>query len=43
MAKQTVFTKTDKAIVDALKGAADGLTLAELNEATGMESNLDML
>ena len=37
MAKQTVFTKTDKAIVDALKGAADGLTLAELNEATGME------
>lgn len=37
MAKQTVFTQTDKAIVDALKGAADGLTLAELNEATGME------
>lgn len=37
MAKQTVFTKTDKAIVEALKGAAEGLTLAELNEATGME------
>ena len=37
MAKQTVFTQTDKAIVDALKGAADGLTLAELNEATGIE------
>ena len=37
MAKQTVFTKTDKAIVEALKGAADGLTLSELNEATGME------
>ena len=37
MAKQTVFTKTDKAIVDALKGAADGLTLAELVDVTGME------
>ena len=37
MAKQTVFTKTDKAIVDALKGAPEGLTLAELNEATGMK------
>ena len=37
MAKQTVFTKTDKAIVEALKGAAEGLTLAELNEATGLE------
>ena len=37
MAKQTVFTQTDKAIVSALKGAADGLTLAELNEVTGME------
>lgn len=37
MAKQTVFTKVDAAIVAALKGAADGLTLAELNEATGME------
>lgn len=37
MAKQTVFTKTDKAIVEALKGAAEGLTLAELNEATGIE------
>lgn len=37
MAKQTVFTKTDKAIVDALKGAADGLTLAELVNVTGME------
>lgn len=37
MAKQTVFTKTDKAIVEALKGAAEGLTLAELNEVTGLE------
>ena len=37
MAKQTVFTKTDKSIVEALKGAVEGLTLAELNEATGME------
>lgn len=37
MAKQTVFTKTDKAIVEALKGAAEGLTLAELNQATGLE------
>lgn len=37
MAKQTVFTQTDKAIVSALKGAAEGLTLAELNEATGIE------
>ena len=37
MAKQTVFTKTDKSIVEALKGAAEGLTLAELNEATGIE------
>ena len=37
MAKQTVFTKTDKAIVEALKGAPEGLTLAELNEATGLE------
>ena len=37
MAKQTVFTKTDKAIVEVLKGAAEGLTLAELNQATGLE------
>ena len=37
MAKQTVFTKTDKAIVEALKGAPEGLTLAELNEVTGLE------
>ena len=37
MAKQTVFTKIDAAVVNALKGAADGLTLSELNEATGME------
>ena len=37
MAKQTVFTKTDKAIVEALKGAVEGLTLTELNEATGIE------
>lgn len=37
MAKQTVFTKTDKSIVEALKGAVEGLTLAELNEATGIE------
>lgn len=37
MAKQTVFTQTDKAIVSALKGAVEGLTLAELNEVTGME------
>lgn len=37
MAKQTVFTQTDKAIVGALKGVAEGLTLAELNQATGLE------
>lgn len=37
MAKQTVFTQNDRAIVNALKGNPDGLTLAELNEATGME------
>ena len=37
MAKQTVFTQTDKAIVEALKGAPEGLTLAELNEISGME------
>ena len=37
MAKQTVFTQNDRAIVKALKGNPDGLTLAELNEATGME------
>ena len=37
MAKQTVFTKTDKSIVEALKGAVEGLTLSELNEATGIE------
>ena len=37
MAKQTVFTKIDAAVVNALKGAADGLTLSELNEATGVE------
>lgn len=37
MAKQTVYTKTDKSIVEALKGAVEGLTLAELNEATGLE------
>ena len=29
MAKQTVFTKIDSAVVNALKGAADGLTLSE--------------
>ena len=37
MAKQTVFTQTDKALVEALKGAAEGLTLAELKDATGLE------
>lgn len=37
MAKQTVFTKVDKAIVEALKVTPEGLTLAELNEATGLE------
>ena len=37
MAKQTVFTQNDKAIVNALNGNPDGLTLAELNEATGLE------
>lgn len=37
MAKQTVFTKVDAAVVNALKGAPEGLTLAELNEATGLE------
>ena len=37
MAKQTVFTKIDSAVVNALKGAADGLTLSELKETTGME------
>jgi hypothetical protein len=34
---QNVFTKHAKAIVDALKGNPDGLTIAELNEVTGME------
>ena len=37
MAKQTVFTKVDKAIVEALKVTPEGLILAELNEATGLE------
>ena len=37
MAKQTVFTKMDEALVNALKGASEGLTLSELNEATGLE------
>ena len=37
MAKQTVFTQNDKAIVEALKANPDGLTLAELSTATGME------
>ena len=37
MAKQTVFTQMDKALVEALKGAAEGLTLAELKDATGLE------
>ena len=37
MAKQTVFTQNDRAIVNALKGNPDGLTLAELNEVTGLE------
>ena len=37
MAKQTVFTQTDKAIVGVLKGAPDGLTIAELKEATGLD------
>lgn len=37
MAKQTVFTQMDSAIVNALKGASDGLTLNELKEVTGLE------
>lgn len=37
MAKQTVYTSMDKSIVSALKGAENGLTLAELAEATGLE------
>ena len=37
MAKQTVFTQMDKAIVGVLKGAPDGLTIAELKEATGLD------
>ena len=37
MAKQTVFTQMDSAIVGALKNAEDGLTLAELTEITGLE------
>ena len=37
MAKQTVFTNIDAAVVHASKGAADGLTLSELKETTGME------
>ena len=37
MAKQTVFTQMDNAIVNALKGASDGLTLNELKEATGLD------
>ena len=37
MAKQTVFTKTNQAIVEALKANPNGLTIAEIAEATGLE------
>lgn len=37
MAKQTVFTKMDQALVEALKNSENGLTLAELSTATGMD------
>lgn len=37
MAKEKVFTKNDVAIVNALKEAPEGLTLAEIATATGLE------
>ena len=37
MANKITFTSIDKAIVNALKGAPDGLTLAEINAASGVE------
>ena len=37
MANKTIYSKNDVAIVNALKGAEDGLTLAEINKAVGFE------
>ena len=37
MANKITFTSIDKAIVDALRNAPDGLTLAEINAASGVE------
>lgn len=37
MAKEKIFTKNDVAIVNALKVAPEGLTLAEISAATGLE------
>lgn len=34
--KKINYTENDRAIVNALKGASDGMTLAEINEATGL-------
>ena len=36
MANKTIYSKNDVAIVNALKGAEDGLTLAEINAKTGL-------
>ena len=35
--KKINYTENDRAIVNALKGASDGMTLAEINEATGLK------
>ena len=37
MANKITFTSIDKAIVDALRNAPDGLTLAEINAVAGVE------
>ena len=37
MANKITFTSIDKAIVDALRNAPDGLTLAEINAVSGVE------
>lgn len=36
-AKQIIYTENDRAIVDALKNAPEGLTLAELKETTDLD------
>lgn len=37
MANKITFTSNDRVIVNALKGAPDGLTLAEINEVAGLK------